>query len=288
MTNDPTTPTGWGIRLSQLWGPRFPVDVRQIALEYSRQRYRDPVHAIKEADVGGQFEGALFPLTKRNGWAILYNPRIQSKGRINFTLGHELGHYLCHRQANAEGFQCSEQRVLGYDRNEAKRVIEREADTFASFLLMPLDDFRKQVDGQAMSIDLVAGCADRYDVSLTAAALKWVDFTPLCAAVVYADNGHILWARRSSLAKKQGVFFPFGTPLPVASVAASGSPSTDPAGRGVRLPAGVWQRQEGVTEFTIFADRYEATISLLIIDRRDFARWDEEEPVEDTFDRFNR
>tara|TARA_R100000655_G_scaffold50744_2_gene88371 strand:- start:90 stop:422 length:333 start_codon:yes stop_codon:yes gene_type:complete len=68
-----------------MWGPRFPVDVRQIALEYSK-RFSDPVLDIIEAPVPS-FEGALAPLKKRGGWAILYNPGIRSAGRINYTLG---------------------------------------------------------------------------------------------------------------------------------------------------------------------------------------------------------
>jgi hypothetical protein len=288
MTSDPTTPTAWGIRLSKLWGPRFPVDVRQIALQYSAQRFDDPIHAIKEADVGGRFEGALFPLNKRNGWAILYNPKIASAGRINFTLGHELGHYLCHRLQNAGGFECSEQGVLGFDRDEARRNLEREADVFASYLLMPIDDFRDQVRDQPLTMELMAHCANRYGVSLTAACVKWIEFTPMRAALVWADNGRVLWGRRSGAAKKQGVYFPLGMELPVGSLAARGPSIGDPDRAGVKLPAGVWQRREAVTEFTIFSDRYEATISLLLIDERDFSGWHQEEDVEDTFDRFTR
>ncbi|WP_204264877.1 ImmA/IrrE family metallo-endopeptidase, partial [Escherichia coli] len=58
------------------------------------------------------------------------------------------------------------------------REIELEADTFASYLLMPLDDFKAQIDGQPFSLDLLRHCADRYGVSVTAAALKWREVAP--------------------------------------------------------------------------------------------------------------
>lgn len=45
---DPTTPCAWANSLVMMWGPRFPVDVRQIALEYSK-RFNDPVLDIVEA-----------------------------------------------------------------------------------------------------------------------------------------------------------------------------------------------------------------------------------------------
>src|SRR4051812_15977969 len=110
MRRDPTTPCAWANTLSVMWGPRFPVDVRQIALEYST-RYADPIHKIGPADVA-RFEGALYPLPKKGGWAILYNPSMQSDGRINFTLGHEFGHYLVHRALNPGGFECGETNLL--------------------------------------------------------------------------------------------------------------------------------------------------------------------------------
>lgn len=54
--------------------------------------------------------------------------------------------------------------------------IEGQADLFASYLLMPLDDYRKQVTG-TVDLDLLGHCADRYGVSLTAAILKWLQYT---------------------------------------------------------------------------------------------------------------
>ena len=285
MTPEPTRPCAWANLLSRAWGPRFPVDVELIALEYS-QRFPDPIKTIKTAEVD-DFEGALYPLTKSGKWAILYNPKIPSKGRINFTLAHEFGHYLIHRKLNPAGFECGEARVLGYDGDEARRTIEQEADTFASYLLMPMDDFRAQVGRNDMTLDLLGHCADRYDVSMTAAALKWLDLTDECAVLVTAVNGFVLWCWRSKAAKRQRIFFERGMPLPAGSWAANPSLSLSAPSAGVTLPPTVWPARGEVREMAIFADRYEMTISLLIFERR--ARsgcdWDEEYE-EDTFDRF--
>lgn len=279
MTTDPTTPCAWANLLARAWGPRFPVDVRQIAFEYSK-RFSDPVHKIAEADVR-TFEGALFPLTKKGGWAILYNPSIKSAGRINYTLGHEWGHYLCHRLKVPTGFECGPSDVLGGTREQ-----EQEADRFASYLLMPLDDFRAQVGKQDMTPDLLRHCSDRYDVSFTAAALKWLESTSLPAAVVVAVNGFVLWCRRSGAGKRARIYFPSGMELPPLSVAARGESASSPV--GVELPPGVWANRT-TREVAIFADSYEMTISLLVFEELDFipADWLEEE-TEDTFDRFGR
>lgn len=39
--------------------------------------------------------------------------------------------------------------------------IEGQADLFASYLLMPLDDYRIQVSTSAVDLDVLAHCADR-------------------------------------------------------------------------------------------------------------------------------
>ncbi len=232
MKTEPKTPRAWANMLVTAWGPRFPIDVRQIAFEYSK-RFNDPVLKIVEADVS-TFEGALYPLRKKGGWAILYNPSISSPGRINYTLGHEWGHYLCHRAAAPGGFECGATDVLGGNRD-----LEQEADLFSSYLLMPLDDFRAQVGNQRMSLDLLRHCADRYGVSLTAAALKWTESTRRCAAVVVATNGFVNWFRRSAAAERAGLFFPPGMELPQASAAEMGDVRT--AAEGVDLPPGCCQ-----------------------------------------------
>ncbi|WP_444857275.1 ImmA/IrrE family metallo-endopeptidase [Sphingosinicella sp.] len=223
------------------------------------------------------FEGALGPLRKRGGWAILYNPAVHSPGRINYTLGHEFGHYLCHRQQSPGGFQCGESDVLGGTRDQ-----EREADRFASYLLMPLDDFRAQVGSQKMDLALLRHCADRYDVSLTAAALKWLESASRCAAVVVATNGFVQWFRRNAAAERARIFFPPGMELPAGSVAAGGDATVG----SIDHAPGVWWSRP-THEVAIFADHYEMTISLLVFE--DFGMmpegW-EDEPTEDAFDRF--
>lgn len=281
---DPTTPCAWANLLVKMWGPRFPVNVQAIATEYST-RFADKILSIQAADIDS-FEGALMPLTKKGGWAILYNSAIPSKGRINFTLGHEFGHYLVHRLAYPAGFECGESDVFGEAPAAARKKLEQEADQFASYLLMPLDDFRAQIGRNPMSLDLLRHCADRYDVSLTAAALKWLESTSLCAAVVVATNGHILWCRRSGAAKRARIFFPSGMELPEASVAALG-PALVVDGKGVSLPARVWHAYRGAREMTIFADRYEMTISLLVFDELSYLPPEfQDANIKDSFDRF--
>ena len=69
------------------------------------------------------------------------------------------------------------------------------------------DDFRRQVDGQKINFDLLGHCADRYRVSLTAAALRWTDRRKRAILIASRDD-HMLWAKSNLAAVKSGAYFP--------------------------------------------------------------------------------
>jgi hypothetical protein len=115
------SPVRWAIDLSLLLNTvlgadRFPVDVRELAREYSAKRYPDDPISLIRGEVLPGFDGALYraPAGKK-GWGIFFNHGIASKGRINYTLAHELGHYLMHRAAYPNGFRCGDQDVVRWD-----------------------------------------------------------------------------------------------------------------------------------------------------------------------------
>jgi hypothetical protein len=296
----PSTPQAWAIHLSQLVKifhdahglDPFPIKVEPLAREYSRQVFpNEPITLVDGLELSGGFDGMLMPNPHVPGeWGIVYNKAIRSPGRINFTLAHELGHYLLHRHISPSGIQCGSREMLDW-RSELG-AIEAQANTFASFLLMPLDDFRRQVAGETTSLDLMRHLADRYEVSITAAILKWLDMTTQRAMLVVSRSGFIDWARSSDSLMKSGVFYRARqqiTPLPEQSLA---------GGKGLAIgtyaetkhPRGVWPGNEDVHEMTIFSPTNEMTITLLLYpDDAPNKRWarDLDEPEEqDTYDRF--
>jgi hypothetical protein len=296
----PSTPQAWAIHLSQLVKifhdahglDPFPIKVEPLAREYSRKVFpNEPITLVDGLELSGGFDGMLMPNPHVPGeWGIVYNKAIRSPGRINFTLAHELGHYLLHRHISPSGIQCGSREMLDW-RSELG-AIEAQANTFASFLLMPLDDFRRQVAGETTSLDLMRHLADRYEVSITAAILKWLDMTTQRAMLVVSRSGFIDWARSSDSLMKSGVFYRARqqiTPLPEQSLA---------GGKGLAIgtyaetkhPRGVWPGNEDVHEMTIFSPTNEMTITLLLYpDDAPNKRWarDLDEPEEqDTYDRF--
>lgn len=243
---------------------RFPVDVEKLLYEVSRSRYPDdPVLTVAGDDIPG-FEGGLFPVGKpRRGWAIAYNTAIRSPGRRRFTLAHEAGHYFLHRPLlPPEGIRCSKSAVvLGEGTN-----IEKEADRFAACLLMPLDDFRKQLSPKEKpAIERLNECADRYGVSLIALVLRWLEYTERRSMVVVSRDGYARWARSSEAAFKSWRYIKTsGDPYEIpAGAVAAGEPPFEKDGQAVQHPAGIWF-DEPVEETSIFSEVYEeSTITLL-------------------------
>lgn len=144
--------------------------------------------------------------------------------------------------------------------------MEAEANKFASYLLMPLDDFREKIKGQEVSMELMRHLADRYEVSITAAILKWLEFTPKRAMLVFGMSGFIDWAWSSTPLIKSGIFYPARQKtiqLPSKSLAATGTPYSD-FPDGFKHPKGVWAGNEPVHETTIFSPQKEMSITLLI------------------------
>jgi hypothetical protein len=257
--------------LNAVFGPdHFPIDVRAVATDFSKQRYpEDPITAVIGENLPG-IDGALLRSRHNKGWGIFFNSAVASHGRINFTLAHELGHYLVHRQAYPDGIKCSEQDMLRWE--SEYRQIEHEANVFAATLLMPLDDYRKNIEPRvAPDFDMIRACAERYDVSTTAATLRWLSYTEKRAVLVVSRDNFILWSRSSDRALKTGAFFRTkGTPIavPSQSIVARGASGRDTGGQ-LHAP-GVWFGEE-TREQTVFADMYDFALSLLLLpDERDW------------------
>jgi hypothetical protein len=265
----------------------FPVDIKMIALEISRKKDPDdPIIGIRSGNLPG-FEGALTAApTGKKGWGILYNDAISSRGRINFTLGHEFGHYLLHRKAYPEGFTCSTADMARWDSEYAQR--EYEANVFASTLLMPLDDFRAQIEPRARpDFDKLGHCADRYDVSLMAATLKWLQYTSRRSMLVVSRDGFILWARSSTSALKTGLYIKTRdrSPIEIPAKALAADTKALIGSTGVReLADDAWFRQP-CAEHVMLSEQYDFTLSLLHFDDAEYRTEELEDPVEDTADR---
>lgn len=245
---------------------RFPVDVKELALDYSHQCFPEaPITRILGDDLPG-FEGMLAPNASQSKWQIVFNNQVRSPGRIRFTQAHEFGHYLLHRFLQ-QRFECTELDMCEWDSKEKR--LESEADEFASYLLMPLDDYRRQTLGTRISFDLLSHCADRYGVSLTAAVLKWIDVAPERAILVAVRSNHLLWARSNRGAFRSGRYFAtrkHTTPVPRSSCLHSANASLQDVHS---VPARCWFPKEpadmSMTEMRFSIEPYDYTLGLLLM-----------------------
>lgn len=266
----PFSPERWAFEITHvlnavLGAEHFPINVTTVAQEYSAQKFpHDPISRIVGDSLPG-FDGALYkaPAGKK-GWGIFYNNQIRSTGRINFTLAHEFGHYLLHRLAHPDGIRCGEQDFVQWDSEYGQ--VEHQANVFAANLLMPLDDYRRLVPPDStIDLDAISDCADRYRVSLIAAALRWLSYTEKRAVLVISRDGFILWARSSAMALRTGAYFRTSAgpiAIPVASLAAQPSSAERQAAR--QHDGGIWF-PEPVVEMTVLSEQYEFAISLLLL-----------------------
>ena len=267
--SNPTTPIGWAKRLSAELqathgAERFPVDIEGLALDYTRRNFDDPITKVVGKPLD-DFEGGLFPSPSgKPRWLVAYNSAMPLKERLRYTVAHELGHYLLHRRPG-EKILCRPQDMSIW-RGEYKRR-EVEANHFAAGVLMPTDDYCRQVEGQPIDWELFRFCAARYGVSLTTAILQWLSFTPELAILVRSLDGFIYWGVSSTPAYRNGAFFRTRDcpPRPVPEGSLAARMANGAASGRMEHARGVWLPRFEVTEFAIASERYDMTLSLLLL-----------------------
>lgn len=120
----------------------------------------------------------------------LGNKPNSAKGR--FTLAHELGHYYIdsHRIGLQKGLL--EPHPSKTNRKQFKQI-EREADFFASSLLMPQERFSADIYRQKFNIELIDFLKNEYNVSRTACAFRFADIGNHDIMIIYGEDGLVNW-----------------------------------------------------------------------------------------------
>ncbi len=142
-----------------------------------------------------RLEGAQGRLVIRGDRAkVRIDSSIPEEGRKRFVVAHELGHFEMHRQ-ETHLFKCKQEYFeLWLNKNP---VVEREANLFASELLMPKHMFVKEANGMEPNLDSMESLACLFSTSLTATALRFLDCTFEPCAVVCSQEGVIRWCKNT-------------------------------------------------------------------------------------------
>lgn len=119
-----------------------------------------------------------------------------NNGRGRFTLAHELGHYIIdtHRIGLKSGLL---QPHPSKTNQKQFHEIEREADYFASCLLMPEEKFQKDIFRRKFDFNLINWMSNEYNVSITACAFRFAQIGNHPIMIVYAEKGIIKWKLES-------------------------------------------------------------------------------------------
>jgi Zn-dependent peptidase ImmA (M78 family) len=122
------------------------------------------------------------------GAVILVNSNIKNRHRKRFTAAHEIGHVHLHVQTNEKSdFQCTAKDIssgTGSNNN-----FEKEANEFASSLLMPASIISPKIQKSDLSWALIEEIRKLCDVSLEAAARRVVALSKdACCLIIHKNN----------------------------------------------------------------------------------------------------
>ncbi|MBV6795057.1 ImmA/IrrE family metallo-endopeptidase [Xanthomonas euvesicatoria] len=239
---------------------------------------------------GDAFEGMLArDPNDHEVWGIAYNSKSRPE-RQRFTIAHELGHFILHR-SRQQSFNCDKQSVhTGID---TLRDIEREADDFASNLLMPGDLLRACISSQRIDFRVLGDIAKRFQVSLEALCIRYIKFTTERAILVYWDNGFVKYEWRSSSARRTR-----------ARIRRPGDPTEPPPGTlaadasvtqewdGTEMSAAIWCPEEAhhmkLRELKHTFGARDRVLTLLLLESAEPRSWDRSWQDEESFDSFDQ
>ncbi|GIX24863.1 MAG: hypothetical protein KatS3mg122_2094 [Caldimonas sp.] len=125
------------------------------------------------------------------------------------------------------------------------RLIEREADDFASNLLMPGDRLREWISNRRIDLHVLSAIAKRFQVSFEALCIRFIKFTPQRAILVYWDNGYAKYEWRSSSAvRTRARIRRSGDPQEPLPGTLAADASVEQAWDGVEMSAAIWCPEE--------------------------------------------
>ena len=189
---------------------------------------------LHEVEADG-FEGALIRSQDLPLGAIAVRNSIREAGRKNFTIAHEIGHFVLPGHDHASQ-ACTPAEIGDWAEGSTEHTLEREANEFAAELLMPAELVEVIARSAAPSLEVIDKIAREFGASLSAAASRYCDVVEQCA-VVWSSEGAIQWAKRSA---DFPFYLPSGWALREGSFAAACFAGEKVPGQPRTVPAHLW------------------------------------------------
>lgn len=130
-----------------------------------------------------------------NRFGIFVSDSCPTVGHRRFSVAHELGHY--HIDGHVDAMFRDDAEVVessgGLFRDRRDRH-EREADWFASELLVPANQFLSRIRGGHARIEVIQELAREFETSLSMTAIRYAELTDRAVASILSCDGQIEWA----------------------------------------------------------------------------------------------
>lgn len=174
-------------------------------------------------DFGKDFDGQLEYHPDKRLFLMFFNTRYDRPGdkghhpRTRFSIAHELGHYFLehHRAHYLRGGRPQPSK----SEFATPVIMEREADAFASGLLLPSHLSRPFVNECELTIERIDEIASRFRTSRVSTAINSVRLSDFPCALVGIQDGRVAWSARSDSMIEAGLY-PSGHGSPLSKDAA--------------------------------------------------------------------
>jgi len=201
--------------------------------------------------------------------------------RRRFGATHEIGHLEMHRH-RCTVFNCSKGDLdSGGIKDQTSPTLENEANEFASNLLMPDRFFSPLCKDVDLDLSVISELSQKFKVSLTAAALRFIRISREPLALVVSSRGQIRWFEANNDFLKLGLFVDVGKLLGRETVAFRAFQGTSIPAEPHQVPVSAWMRpghyhpRATLSEQSLSMPSYKSVVSLLwvneVIDDDDWA-----------------
>jgi Zn-dependent peptidase ImmA (M78 family) len=166
---------------------------------------------------------------------IKINSSIKETGIKNFTIAHEIGHFWISRDRKIRKHGCTTDNISSF---KTSNKAEQEANEFAAELLMHKPWFSDFVRHREINMDLIKELANYFNVSLTAAAIRYAEIGKYPVAVIMSKDDKVAWSYINEYFPLK--FIPRGYHLRKHSIAYDYFNGGELQDKSDLVPAGCW------------------------------------------------
>lgn len=247
----------------------------QTEMALVAQRLRLP---IEEVEAKG-FEGALVRPVGAAMGIIAISKDIRERGRRNFTIAHEIGHFVLPGHERSDNV-CLSNHIESFSKDTDR--YEREANEFAGEFLIPSAFASKKIVARPPGLSVIREIAQESDASLTASGWRFCELTPERCAMVRSKEKRIAWYKSS---EDFGVHVRVGDDIESGTVAFDCFAQRQVPSEPVPVSASLWLASRNllpgaqIWEESVFLPYYGSVLTLLWVKDRieQHTEWDEEQ-----------